>query len=44
MDELTKKNEKLTEKLKSYGFQYVSLDLLGYRMGSMNESLDKNIK
>lgn len=27
---------------KSYGFAYVSLDLLGYRMGSMNETLLPN--
>jgi uncharacterized protein len=27
------------EKLKEYGFAYVSLDLLGYRTGSMNETL-----
>lgn len=25
--------------LKSYGFTYVTLDLLGYRTGSMNETL-----
>ena len=30
----------ITEKLKSYGFQYVTLDLLGYRTGSMNETLN----
>lgn len=34
----------IAKKFRQYGFQYVSLDLLGYRMGSMNESLDKNIK
>ena len=34
----------IVKKFRQYGFQYVSLDLLGYRMGSMNESLDKNIK
>ncbi len=26
-------------KLRSYGFSYVTLDLLGYRTGSMNETL-----
>ncbi len=31
----------ITEKLKSYGFTYVSLDLTGYRTGSMNEPLKK---
>ena len=34
----------IAKKFRQYGFQYVSLDLLGYRMGSMNESIDKNIK
>lgn len=29
----------ITEKLKEYGFSYVSLDLTGYRTGSMNEGL-----
>lgn len=31
--------ERLTEKLKQYGFTYVTLDLQGYRTGSMNEVL-----
>ncbi|MDR0397065.1 MAG: ATP-dependent sacrificial sulfur transferase LarE [Oscillospiraceae bacterium] len=30
------------ERFKEYGFAYVSLDLLGYRTGSMNETLDLN--
>ena len=34
--------EKIAEKLKEYGFSYVSLDLQGYRMGSMNDILNKN--
>ena len=29
------------KEFKSYGFSYVTLDLLGYRTGSMNETLDK---
>ena len=29
----------IAEKLKGYGFTYVTLDLLGYRTGSMNETL-----
>lgn len=33
----------IDEKLKSLGFAYVAVDLLGYRMGSMNETL-KGIK
>ncbi len=31
-------------KLKEYGFSYVSLDLAGYRTGSMNETLDTEQK
>ena len=31
--------EKVYKALKEYGFSYVSLDLLGYRTGSMNETL-----
>lgn len=31
--------EKIYDSLKSYGFQYVALDIKGYRTGSMNESL-----
>ena len=27
----------IIESLKSYGFKYVTIDLEGYRMGSMNE-------
>jgi uncharacterized protein len=32
---------RITEQFKSYGFTYVTLDLTGYRMGSMNETIDK---
>lgn len=31
--------EEISEKFKRYGFTYVSLDLTGYRTGSMNETL-----
>ena len=31
--------EEIAAKLKSYGFTYVSMDLSGYRTGSMNETL-----
>ncbi len=34
----------LVNQLKSYGFSYVSLDLQGYRTGSMNENLPENKK
>ena len=29
----------LQRKFKEYGFTYVTMDILGYRMGSMNETL-----
>lgn len=31
--------EKIVSELKNYGFQYVTMDLTGYRTGSMNEAL-----
>ena len=31
--------KEIVDKLKRYGFTYVSLDLEGYRTGSMNEVL-----
>lgn len=33
--------KQISEKLKSFGYQYVSLDLQGYRMGSLNETILK---
>ena len=33
--------EKITQKFKGFGFAYVTLDLEGYRTGSMNETLTK---
>ena len=33
--------EKIYTTLKELGFSYVTLDLLGYRTGSMNETLKK---
>ncbi|MBQ8151869.1 MAG: ATP-dependent sacrificial sulfur transferase LarE [Firmicutes bacterium] len=33
--------EKVTETFKSLGFSYVTMDISGYRMGSMNEVLDR---
>ncbi len=32
--------KKITDYFKSIGFTYVTLDLMGYRMGSMNETLE----
>ena len=48
-DEITKIVEegnrtKIANQLKEYGFDYVTLDLLGYRTGSMNETLDDKEK
>lgn len=43
-DKLLERREEIVEKFKEYGFTYVSLDLQGYRMGSMNETLDKEDK
>lgn len=48
-DEITKIVEednrtKIANQLKSYDFDYVTLDLLGYRTGSMNETLDEKEK
>ncbi|MDS0524843.1 ATP-dependent sacrificial sulfur transferase LarE [Clostridium sp. SHJSY1] len=37
--------DNISEKVKSFGFRYVSLDLQGYRVGSLNETiLDKTSK
>ena len=33
--------EDIAKKFKEYGFTYVTMDILGYRMGSMNETLEK---
>lgn len=48
-DEFDKIMEKKTREevyfaLRGYGFSYVSLDLLGYRTGSMNETIDTGKK
>ena len=36
--------EQIVEKLKAIGFQYISLDLQGFRSGSLNETLSENEK
>lgn len=33
--------DKIDQKLKSFGFQYVTLDVSGYRMGSFNKAIGK---
>jgi hypothetical protein len=43
-DELQKVLEnrnQIVKAFKEYGFTYVTMDLQGYRMGSMNETLKK---
>ena len=35
-----KNREKVHTQLKQYGFTYTAIDLLGYRTGSMNETLN----
>ena len=36
--------ERIIKAFREYGFTYVTLDLCGYRMGSMNETLDEKEK
>lgn len=43
INELLTKRTEIQNKLISLGFDYVSVDLQGYRSGSMNEVLPKNI-
>ena len=38
-EKLLNLREEIVSKFKSYGFNYVTLDLQGYRVGSMNETL-----
>jgi pyridinium-3,5-biscarboxylic acid mononucleotide sulfurtransferase len=37
LDTILKEQKEIVHRLKQYGFTYVTLDLEGYRMGSMNE-------
>lgn len=43
MTKFIENNTIISNKLKSLGFAYVSLDIEGYRTGSMNEIIDKKI-
>ena len=36
---LLNRRDEIVSEFKSYGFKYVTLDLQGYRTGSMNETL-----
>ena len=38
-EKLLENREQIVNKLKEYGFTYITMDLQGYRMGSMNETL-----
>ena len=40
-EKLLAHREQITSSLKSYGFSYVTMDLQGYRTGSMNETLKR---
>lgn len=39
-EKLLKNRELITKEFKNYGFTYVTMDLQGYRTGSMNETLE----
>ena len=38
-EKLLENREQITEEFKKFGFTYITMDLQGYRMGSMNETL-----
>ena len=38
-DKLIKHSKEIVKEFKNIGFKYVSMDLQGYRTGSMNETL-----
>ncbi len=44
MDKLLEKGKDISDKLLKTGYDYVTLDLKGYRMGSMNEVIDDGKK
>jgi uncharacterized protein len=39
-DKLLKNRETIIKAFKEYGFTYITMDLMGYRMGSMNETIN----
>ncbi|WP_066192017.1 ATP-dependent sacrificial sulfur transferase LarE [Gracilibacillus timonensis] len=39
MDKIVKNYTRITEKLQEYGYQFVTMDLAGYKSGSMNKEL-----
>ena len=44
LDLVFAKREEIVQKLKDLGFKYINIDLEGYRSGSMDEVLDKDVK
>ena len=44
MDALLGDRQAITERLKAFGYLYVTLDLAGYRTGSLNEALKKTVR
>mgnify|MGYP001023746620 FL=1 len=42
LQRLLDERERVSEALRSYGFAYVTMDLMGYRTGSMNEILSQD--
>jgi glycerophosphoryl diester phosphodiesterase len=44
METLFQNRERIVTKLKELGYAYVTMDLQGYRTGSMNETLDRSSK
>lgn len=45
LDKVLKYRRKITDDFRSYGFTYVTMDLTGYRTGSMNETMPQmNLK
>ena len=44
LDEIFKHSEDIVKKFKDLGFNYVNIDLEGYRSGSMDEVLDEDTK
>ena len=41
-DKLLNDRDLITQKLKEIGYSYITLDILGFRSGSMNEGLKNN--
>ena len=43
-EKLLQNREQIVKAFKAYGFTYVTMDLQGYRTGSMNETLEAEEK